>query len=147
GGVRGGVTANAGVDDWDAQRNDETRSQLEHPLPATGPRPITSRPKDDNWDLHEIAEKRSELSLLLRGQLPRERYVALLGQAWLEAVALDGALTGACAARADIDALVEPDQHFAPHAREDLDYLKGPARPEPTPGTARFVAFVQEHRG
>ena len=105
---------------------------------------LTARLKDDNWDLHQIAERRSDLALILRGLLPRERYIGLLGQAWLQAGPMDEALRGACHADPRIRGVVEDDQFFAPHARADLVYFEH-ATPEASPGTARFVAFVREH--
>ena len=41
---------------------------------------LTPRLKDDNWALHQIAERQETPGSLIKGNMPREGYVAMLGQ-------------------------------------------------------------------
>ena len=52
---------------------------------ATDPRPLGQRLKEDNWDLHQQAERDTLPQHLVQGTIPRETYVELLGQMWLQA--------------------------------------------------------------
>ncbi|MEQ8769197.1 MAG: biliverdin-producing heme oxygenase [Phycisphaerales bacterium] len=107
-------------------------------------RPLTQRCKDDNWDLHQIAERNDGLALILKGKLDQERYVEILEQAWVGAVALDEAVDAAIIERPELGAVVLPEQRFAPYAAADLSYFgRDTADIEPRPGTTRFVEHVR----
>ena len=41
---------------------------------------LTKRLKDDNWALHQIAERQETPGSLIKGQMPREGYVGMIAQ-------------------------------------------------------------------
>lgn len=109
-------------------------------------RPLTVRLKDDNWKLHQIAERTDRQAELIRGRLPREAYVGHLTQLWFMARALDTALRPHLVANPALDALVHGEQFLSPYLEEDLTWFGVcPAHARPEPGTARFVDDVAAH--
>ncbi len=117
-------------------------------MPDAAARPLTQRCKDDNWDLHQIAERNDGLALILKGKLEREGYVKILEQAWVCAVAMDRAVDAAVIDRPELGAVVQPEQRFAPYAAADLTFFgRDTAAVEARPGTARFVEHVREMSG
>ena len=52
---------------------------------TTDTRPLGQRLKEDNWDLHQLAEHDALPQHMVRGTMPREAYVELCGQSWLVA--------------------------------------------------------------
>lgn len=114
----------------------------------TDPRPLSQRLKDDNWQLHQIAERNDGLGGVLRGGLPLEGYVGILEQEWVISAPMDDALRSAIAARPDIAHLIEDDQYFDGYLREDLAYFGRPVEGiTPRPGSLRFVEHVGAHAG
>ncbi len=111
-------------------------------------RTLTQRCKDDNWDLHQIAERNDGLALVLKGKLELDAYVRIIEQAWVWANAMDDAIDAAIIARPEIGRVVLPEQRFAPYAAEDLAFFgRDPAEIEVRPGTARFVEHVEAMSG
>lgn len=107
------------------------------------PRPLSQRLKDDNWQLHQIAERNDGLGAVLRGSMPVEGYVGILEQNWVVAAPFDHALRRALDARPGLGALVEDDQFFEGYLREDLAHFgRSIGAIEPRPGSARFVEHV-----
>ncbi|GJM19548.1 MAG: hypothetical protein DHS20C14_17610 [Phycisphaeraceae bacterium] len=108
-------------------------------------RTLTQRCKDENWDLHQIAERNDGLALVLKGQLEREAYVDILEQVWVGARAMDDAARSALGARPELGAIVLDEQMLAGYAAEDIVFFgRTTDAVEPRPGTARFVAHVRE---
>ncbi|MEZ6163563.1 MAG: biliverdin-producing heme oxygenase [Phycisphaerales bacterium] len=56
---------------------------------------LTTRLKDDNWALHQIAERQETPGSLIKGTMPKDGYIAMLKQQWLINRALDAALAPA----------------------------------------------------
>jgi len=52
-------------------------------------RPLTQRLKEDNWDLHQLAEKDPLPAHMVAGTLPKDEYVRMLGQMYLANRVLD----------------------------------------------------------
>jgi len=107
-------------------------------------RTLTARLKEDNWDLHQIAERGEGPARLMRGEGTREDYVTLLEQEYLWHVALDEAV---CAARNADQRLADliPESHLrALHLADDLEYFDAcPSRVSATPGTTRFIEYIE----
>lgn len=116
---------------------------------ATAPaRPLTVRLKDDNWKLHQIAERAEGPAALIKGRMPREGYIAHLAQQWIMSRALDAALRPHLAARPDLSAFVLPEQFLTPYLEEDLTHFGVcPAHVRPEPGTQRYADDVRAHQG
>lgn len=115
----------------------------------TGARTLTTRLKDDNWKLHQLAERAEGpggaggAGGLIGGKLPREGYLAMLGQQWRMSRELDAALRPVLGARADLASFVLPEQFLTGYLEEDLGYLGVcPAHTAAESGTDRFVAHV-----
>lgn len=108
--------------------------------------PITKRLKDDNWDLHQIAERGGTPSSMIKGTISREGYVSSLEQGWLVHEALDSAVRAARGAEPLVAEVVAEAHAFEPWYREDLAYFGGSTGAEPTPGTARFIAHIEAHK-
>ncbi len=109
-------------------------------------RPLTTRLKDDNWKLHQIAERAEAPAALIKGRMPRDGYVTHLTQQWFMARALDAAMRPHLEARPDLAAFILAEQFLAPYLEEDLTFFGVcPAHARPTPGTTRFVDEVEAH--
>lgn len=113
----------------------------------TTPRTLTTRLKDDNWKLHQIAERAEGPAALIKGQMPREGYVQHLAQQWMMSRALDAAIKPHLAARADLAAFVLTEQFLTGYLEEDLTHFGVcPAHVRPEPGTQRYIDDVAAHR-
>lgn len=113
-------------------------------IPAA--RPLTTRLKDDNWKLHQIAERAEGPAALIKGRMPLDGYVAHLAQQCLMSRALDAALRPHLAARPDLDAFVLAEQMLTPYLQADLIHFG--VRPDdasPEPGTARCINEIAAH--
>lgn len=106
--------------------------------------PITKRLKDDNWDLHQIAERGETPASMIKGTVTRDAYAASLTQALHVHRALDTALEHAIDAMPQLDAVVGDTRAFTPWYEADAAYF-GVADAEPRPGTARFVEHIEQH--
>lgn len=105
---------------------------------------LTTRLKDDNWKLHQIAERAEGPSSLIKGKMPREGYVNHLSQQWLMSRALDGALRPHLTARPELAVFVLPEQMLTTYLEEDLTHFGVcPAHAKAEPGTDRYIADVQ----
>lgn len=107
-------------------------------------RPLTTRLKEDNWDLHQIAERGDGPAALMRGEGTRDDYVRLIEQEYLWNVALDEAVCHAREADRRVADLI-PESHLrALGAADDLDYFDTcPCDINPSPGTARFIDYIE----
>lgn len=104
---------------------------------------LTTRLKDDNWKLHQIAERTEGPSSLIKGRMPKEGYLNHLSQQWIMSNALDSALRPHLVARDDLSAFVLPEQMLTAYIGEDLSHFGVcPSHARPEPGTARYAAEV-----
>ena len=110
----------------------------------TDTRTLTQRLKEENADLHELAEHDALPSLMARGELPREAYVDFLGQMWLVNRALDRAVAERQRAGSRLLGVIEPRSLQTPYLEADLatfgvetDAL------EPTPGAAGLIEAIE----
>jgi heme oxygenase len=107
---------------------------------------LTPRLKDDNWNLHQIAEKGDTPSSMIKGTMPVETFAGSLAQTYLVACPFDKAVETVRTARADLGALITDEQQFAPYLSEDLGYFGVDiASLTPTPGAQRFIDTINEH--
>ncbi|MCA9302898.1 MAG: biliverdin-producing heme oxygenase [Phycisphaerales bacterium] len=107
------------------------------------PTELTARLKNDNWDLHQIAERGPTPGALIKGTMPKPGYSDSLAQGLLIHRALDHATQGIKDKRPDLGALIKPDQAFAPYLEADLDFLGvDTAGITATPGTQRFIDAI-----
>lgn len=110
--------------------------------PAT---PITTRLKDDNWDLHQIAERGGTPESMIKGTMTREQFAAYLGQTVHVHRALDAALNEAIQQMPDLDYLVTSKHQFESYYARDLEYYQAGLAAELTPGTTRFIEHIKAH--
>jgi len=109
----------------------------------TDSRPITQRLKEDTKDLHTRAERGPFQQALVRGQLPKEAYVAMLEQLWVVHKALEARLREFAPANPAIASVVKPEQHQQPYAEEDLAHFGVETDSiEPGSGARGFVQMV-----
>lgn len=109
------------------------------------PRALTTRLKDDNWKLHQIAERAEGPAGLIKGRMPRDGYVAHLAQQWHMSAALDKALRPHLAARPDLG-FVLTEQFLTPYLEEDLTHFGVcPFHVRPDAGTQRYIDDVAAH--
>ena len=108
---------------------------------------LTKRLKDDNWALHQIAERQETPGSLIKGQMPREGYTAMLAQQALVNRVMDDAMRDAVRLDPRVSELVLEEQMLTPYLLEDLAFfgvdLDGV---EPNPGTARFIEHIEAKR-
>jgi len=107
-------------------------------------RSLTTRLKEDNWDLHQIAERGDGPAALMRGEGTLDDYVRLIGQEYLWNVALDEAVCAARHADRRVADLI-PESHLrALGAADDLAHFNTcPSELSPTPGTSRFIDYIE----
>lgn len=111
---------------------------------TTQTRTLTQRLKDDNWDLHQIAEHAEDgPSRLIQGAMPLDDYKAMLAQDYLWHVALDDALRLAVESDPRLAGLINERQYRAAYVAEDLVHFDVDAASiDPNPGTTRFIEHV-----
>lgn len=81
------------------------------------------RLKDATWDLHQRAERGALPRDLLRGCLPLDRYIAMLGQLLLVHTALEEQIRRNRPATRTLAALIDDGQFKAELLRQDLRHL------------------------
>lgn len=115
-------------------------------MPTT--EPITARLKNDNWDLHQIAERGGTPSSMIKGTISRDEFAAATAQAALVHRALDAALSRVLESHSDLRAVVlENEQAFTPWYSDDLAYFGVDiGSVESSPGTARYIAHIEAHQ-
>lgn len=119
-----------------------------NPAPADqddATRPLTTRLKDDNWDLHQIAERGDGPAALMRGEGTKADYIKMLEQEYPWHVALDQAVCAARNADQRVADLI-PESHLrALGIADDLAYFDScPCDISPVPGTARFIDYIEK---
>lgn len=114
---------------------------------ATDPRPLGQRLKEDNWDLHQQAERDTLPQHLVQGTIPRETYVELLGQMWLVAKALDGAIVETRESVPVLKELVADIQLQTPYLEEDLAHWGVDTQTlSPMAGTAGLIEDIERSK-
>lgn len=104
---------------------------------------LTTRLKDDNWALHQIAERQETPGSLIKGTMPKAGYLDMLAQQLLINRALDEALRSAIKLDPRVGELVLREQMLTPYIEEDLAHFDVDASSiKPTPGTTRFIAHI-----
>jgi len=107
--------------------------------------PITDRLKNDNWDLHQIAERGGTPESMIKGTMSRDQFAAYLGQAIHVQRALDSALQQAIKLMPDLGYLVTEKHSFERYFASDLEYYETGMAEIPAPGTQRFVDHILAH--
>jgi heme oxygenase len=85
-------------------------------------RPLTQRLKEDNWDLHQLAEKDALPAHMVAGTLPRDAYADMLGQMYLANRVLDQRIAEKRSDVPMLDELVADRQFQGPYLEADLSY-------------------------
>lgn len=112
---------------------------------TTDTRPLGQRLKEDNWDLHQIAEHDTLPQHLVKGTIPREIYKELLGQMWLVSRSLDSAIVAVRDSVPVLKELVADIQLQTPYLEEDLAFWGvDTASLSPKPGTAGLIAEIEK---
>ena len=108
---------------------------------------LTKRLKDDNWALHQIAERQETPGSLIKGTMPKDGYLVMLEQQLLINRALDAALLPAIKADPRVGELVLSEQMLTPYIEEDLAFFGvDTSSIEPTKGTQRYIDHIEEHK-
>lgn len=108
---------------------------------------LTKRLKDDNWALHQIAERQETPGSLIKGQMPRDGYVGMIAQQILVNRVLDDAMRSAIKSDPRVGELVLEEQMLSPFLLEDAAFFGIDVDAiEPNPGTARFIAHIEAHK-
>ncbi len=108
---------------------------------------LTTRLKDDNWALHQIAERQDTPGSLIKGTMPKDGYLAMLAQQYLVNNAFDQALQGILPEHQAIAELILDEQLLTPYIAEDLAYFGvDPTSAQPLPGTQRFIDHIHAHK-
>jgi heme oxygenase len=107
--------------------------------------PITHRLKNDNWDLHQIAERGGTPESMIKGTISKDEFAAFLGQAIHINRALDSALKQAIATMPQLKPLISNNQFFEPYFRADLDFYNSTEAEHLNPGIERFVEHINAH--
>ena len=107
-------------------------------------RPLTKRLKEDNWDLHQVAEQAPIPSSMASGSMTVDQYKSFLGQMWLVNRVLDGRVRGAAEADTRVAALVSDEQLQTPYLERDLAYFEVDTETiEPWAGTRRLIDHIE----
>ncbi|MEM9373243.1 MAG: biliverdin-producing heme oxygenase [Planctomycetota bacterium] len=115
---------------------------------AVTERTLSTRLKDDNWALHQIAEKTEGPGSLLKGTLPEDGYRTMLAQGWLMSRALDAGVAEALGAHPGLTSFVLPEQMYARHYEADLEHYGIETDSiTPEPGCERYLAEIEANRG
>ena len=108
---------------------------------------LTKRLKDENWALHQIAERQETPGSLIKGTMPRAGYLGMLAQQLLVNSTMDMALRDGIRLDPRVSELVLDEQMLSPYILEDLEYFAVASEQiEPAPGTDRFIAHISAHR-
>ena len=108
---------------------------------------LTTRLKDDNWALHQIAEKQPTPGSLIKGTMPKSGYIAMLAQQYLVNKVFDEVLETMLANHPEFGQLIHEEQFLTQYLVEDLHFFEiDPESAEPNPGTQRFIDHIRAHK-
>jgi len=108
---------------------------------------LTTRLKDDNWALHQIAERQITPGSLIKGTMPKSGYLAMLGQQHLVNNAFDHALRAILPGHPQIMDLILEEQLLTQYLVEDLHYFElDPDDAQALAGTQRFIDHIESHK-
>ncbi len=108
---------------------------------------LTTRLKDDNWALHQIAERQDTPGSLIKGSMPKAGYLAMLAQQYLVNNAFDQTLQDILPDHPAIAALILNEQLLTQYLLEDLEHFGvDPQSAQPAPGTQRFIDHIGAHK-
>lgn len=113
----------------------------------TADRTLTTRLKDDNWKLHQIAERAEAPGSLIKGTMPKDGYVGMLTQQWFMNAALDKAFGPLLESHPAIAAFTNKSQFLTPFIEEDLTHFGiCPFHQAVEPGTQRYIDDIEAHK-
>lgn len=105
---------------------------------------IADRLKAETRAQHDSAERHDLQRALLKGALPRERYLALIGQLMLAHRALAAAIRQAATREPRLSRVWRDDYDQAPRIARDLAHFgMNPSSVEPTPATSAFIELIR----
>jgi len=108
---------------------------------------LTTRLKDDNWALHQIAEKQPTPGSLIKGTMPKDGYIAMLAQQYLVNKVFDEVLLTIMAHHPELGELIHEEQLLTQYIVEDLHFFeRDPDDAMPNPGTQRFIEHINAHK-
>jgi heme oxygenase len=108
---------------------------------------LTARLKDDNWALHQIAERQETPGSLIKGTMPKPGYLAMIAQQYLVNSAFDHTLLQAMQSEPMLSSLIDKEQLLTQYLVEDMHYFKIDPDPiEANPGTQRYIDHIEAHK-
>ncbi len=114
---------------------------LNNPATTMG---VMERLKTTTQPLHDAAEHHPVQRALFKGRLPKDGYVAMLGQLFLAHRALEEALRALVLQRPELKSIVKPWQHQEPYLREDLAFFGVDCEAiKPLPATTALVKAIE----
>lgn len=106
---------------------------------------IMERLKTETADLHRAAERSDFQAMMMGGRLPRDAYVAFLGQMYLVHRALESGLRRVAADTLGIRQTVQDYQYQEPYLARDLAYFGvDPASVTPLRATATLIEHIEQ---
>ncbi|MEM7754058.1 MAG: biliverdin-producing heme oxygenase [Planctomycetota bacterium] len=113
---------------------------------ADDTRPLTQRLKEDNWDLHQLAEKDALPAHMVAGTLQKDDYVRMLGQMYCANRVLDQRIRERRSDVAMLRDLIADRQFQEPYLETDLKYWGAdPATVEPLPETQALIDLIDDY--
>lgn len=107
---------------------------------------ITTRLKDDNWALHQIAERQETPGSMIKGTMPIDGYIEVLKQQFLVNSAMDEALETILATNPTIASFVLQEQMLTQYLAEDLRFFEIDTEDlEPALGAQRFIDHIESN--
>lgn len=101
--------------------------------------------RDETAQAHRDAESHAFQKALIKGELPREQYVAHLGQLYVIHAALEEALQNAGDSDARLAGMAEAATMHREHLEMDIRDLGGdPAHVQPTPAAAKLADEIRD---
>jgi len=105
---------------------------------------LSDRMKTECWPLHQAAETAERPKRMLKGDIGRDLYIALLEQMLIAMRALDDAIADLRPTVPALAAVVTDDQLQAPAIEADLDHFGAdPSAITPLPATRRLVETIR----
>lgn len=107
--------------------------------------PPMHRIKEGTWDMHKQAEGQALEQHLIKGTLPKEKYVENIGQRYLIHARMDSLLRKAREVEPRLAEIVEDCQFHTDSARKDLQFFGiVPEGVEALPATKEFMEVAQQ---